>query len=165
MRKPDYVLWIDPGLMNGYARYSLIDDVMVLDEYLGPKCIRMVEAAVASKFHTPRTTIGVETFIITSETHKKSQDAKYAFEMIGMMRRAVTEEYSGNHPFEFNTRQTSSDARTFCPDRILQELGWWVPGGDHCHMAARHIFFYLANKRWLNEAQKSALVPASEDVA
>jgi hypothetical protein len=159
--RPEYVVWTDPGLMNGYAWYSLKDDTMVLEEYLGPKHISMIEAAVTNPMTARRTTIGCENFIITSETSKKSQDAKRHIEMMGMIRRAVEEEYSGIKIFEFNVKQTSSDVKTFCPDRILRELGWWRLGFDHCHDAARHVFYYLAENRWLNDKQQEALVPAA----
>lgn len=157
--RPRYVVWTDPGLMNGYAWYSLLDDTMVMEEYLGPKHIQMIEAAVKNPCTVPHTTIGVENFIITSETAKKSQDAKRHIEMMGMIRRVVDKEYSGANIFEFNTKQTSSDVKTFVPDRILRKLGWWRLGYDHCHDAARHIFYYLAQNRWLNEKQQEVLVP------
>lgn len=160
--RPKYIVWVDPGLMNGYAWYSVVNDEMVLEEYLGPKCIKMIEAAVAGpKKITAATTIGAERFVITSETAKKSQDAQTHIEMVGMMRRACTEEYSGVQLFEFNTKQTSAVVKQFCTDRILRELGWWRLGYDHCHDAARHIFYYLAQNRWLNQKQQNALVPTT----
>jgi len=160
--RPNYIVWTDPGLINGYAWYSMLDDKMVLEEYLGPKHIQMIEAAVCNPCTAPQTTIGVENFIITSETAKKSQDGKRHIEMMGMIRRAVDDEYSKVNVFEFNTRQTSSDVKTFVPDKLLRELGWWRLGYNHCHDAARHILYYLAQNNWLNEKQQWALVPRND---
>lgn len=152
--KPKFIIWVDPGLTNGFAEYDVYCDRMILGEYDGPECMRVLETAKASDV-----VIGAERFIITSETAKKSQDAQTHIEMVGMMRYVCSEEYSGFRVLEFNTSQTSSVVKEFCTNRILRELGWWRPGYDHCHDAARHIFYYLAQNNWLNEKQKEALVP------
>lgn len=158
--KPRHVLWVDPGKLCGFAWYNFAMDRMTLAEYTGPECIRMVESLI---FLTGvKLTVGCEKFIITTETAKKSQDANYHIEMQGMMRRAASLEYSTDGPkvFEFNNKQTPSMIKEFCPDRILKELGWWLPEGEgHAHDAARHIFNYLDQNRWLNEKQKKALLP------
>lgn len=158
---PRWVIWVDPGLMNGYAWYDVREDRIILEEYEGPKCIRMIETALLNPLYAKKTVIGVENFIITSETAKRSQDAKYHIEMMGMIRRVADSDYTDNSVWAFNTKQTSMVVKQFATNRVLKELGWWRLGYDHCHDSARHILYYLAQSRMLNERQKDALVPKS----
>ncbi len=152
------IVWVDPGKLNGFAWYSLLYDEMDLMELDGPTCIKKIESL--TKFVGQYITVGVERFILTVETPKKSQDGLASIEMIGMMRRAVSPEYSAVVVYEFNDKQSSSDAKVFCTNRILNELGWRFTGGNgHAEDAARHIFYYLSQHNWLNEKQLDALLP------
>ncbi len=158
MKPPDQIVWVDPGKINGFAWYSLLYDEMDLFEFDGPTCIRKIESL--TKFVGKYITVGVERFIITTKTAEKSQDGLASIEMIGMLRRAVSPEYSDAGVYEFNDKQSSRDAKVFCPDRILNALEWRLSGGEgHAEDAARHIFHYLADNRWLNPKQLDVLVP------
>ncbi len=165
MKPPGVVLWVDPGKLNGFACYFLTTDEIIMDEYSGPNCIRIVENLIS--YWNVRMVVGVERFIITRETAKKSQDGLASIEMIGMMRRAASLEYVHVQGLQrcraFNAEQSSSNAKTFVTDRILKELGWQMKGGEgHAEDAARHIFFYLNQNNWLNQKQKNALLPPEE---
>lgn len=158
MNPPEQIVWIDPGKLNGFAWYSVLYDEMSLAEYDGPTCIKRIETLI--QFVGKYIAVGVERFIITTKTAEKSQDALASIEMIGMIRRAVSPEYSSVGVYEFNDSQSSSNAKTFVPDRILKELGWQLKGGEgHAEDAARHILYYLAQHRRLNKKQLDALIP------
>mgnify|MGYP001602929749 CR=1 FL=1 len=158
MRPPEQIVWVDPGKLNGFAWYSLLYDEMELYEFDGPTCIRRIESI--TKFVGEYVTVGCERFIITTETPKKSQDGLASIEMMGMIRRAVSPEYSGVGVYEFDEKQSSSDAKTFCSDRILSALGWrFKGGGGHAEDAARHIIYYLNKHHWLSEKQLDAVLP------
>lgn len=158
MKPPEMIVWVDPGKLNGFAWYNLRYDEMKLFEFDGSMCIKRIESI--TKLAGKCVSIGVERFIITTETPKKSQDGIASIEMMGMIRRAVSPEYSDAGVYEFDDKQSSSDAKTFCTDRILNALGWRLKGGEgHAEDAARHILYYLNKHHWLSWKQLDAVLP------
>jgi hypothetical protein len=77
--------------------------------------------------------VACERFTIAAGTIKKSQDAHWALEAIGVARyisRCYGVEFIMQHP---------SDVKGAVSDEKLKKAGWYIPGKGHANDALRHV--------------------------
>lgn len=82
-----------------------------------------------------------EDFTINPETHRKP-GSRWSLEQIGVLRIAAQQ---CRQQFVL---QDVGDAKKFCPNPVLQQLGWYIPGKVHANDALRHLVLYFARIGW-----------------
>lgn len=131
MTLPPAVLWADPGMMSGLA--CLLRGRFYADEF------RFIEAGdMVSAFCQnwgSQGWVGWETYNISARLPQ--QDAHYAIEMIGVIRREAT--LAG---CRILTPAAPAD-RKLATTAMLQAIGWWVPAKDDAQSAAQHLLSWL----------------------
>lgn len=141
-----YLFCVDPGLATGLALYDMsdpINPVMVWSEE------HQVEGFYKRADEVVQTLAGqlevvCENFIITMATAKKAQ-APWSLRGVGVM-----EFLCMKYGVKF-TLQTPADAKNFCDNERLHDLGFWHKGGEgHANDALRHGVLYMSrnNKKW-----------------
>lgn len=136
------VVALDPGKTAGLAWWKTGMWSPVLQEApLFDALHRIHRAANDRKL----THLVVEDFIITIETAKKQQDHS-ALDGLGTMRYLAT-----LYELPLVTYR-ASEAKTFAPNVLLRNVGWYVPGQGHARDASRHLILFLV---------QSGVIPAS----
>jgi hypothetical protein len=133
-----YVLWLDPGLITGWALYYVDDQKIVLDQYeFDELCWRLANWC---KTTGSTTVVGVERFALTSKSwpYKDAYSALYA---IGAAKSAA----SRHGALRFLDGQTSSAGLALGTDEVLRTCGWYSTILPHGNDAARHIGSYLSS--------------------
>lgn len=127
------VIAIDPGKANGVAMYdgSLYAWEIGFDEFGD-----WLEHEILQKYAVQR--IIIERFFISMQTVKKSADAHWPMEIIGVTR-FLARRY--DVPLKL---QPKSSAATFASDEKLKLGGWYAPGKGHANDATRHLALSLA---------------------
>ena len=134
------VLAVDPGLRSGMAYWSCPGGFRSV--IVDPEDTMDFMEAWAND-HGPGGALVVESYRITVETGKKSQQ-HWPLELIGVAR------YLARVNRLLFVEQTPANAKQFCPDARLRQIGFWTPGvEDHARDAARHLALYLTRKRLL----------------
>lgn len=130
---------MDPGLRTGFALWTpdsftaLITDPEdswdVLDRWTN------------THGGTGQSLLIVERYTITPETAKKSRQ-EWSLELIGVARFLAAQ-----RRITYGL-QTPAEAKSYCPDARLRQLGMWSPGKeDHHRDATRHLVRALARRR------------------
>jgi hypothetical protein len=138
----DLILAVDPGVTTGWALYG--GDKLQgsgespIDPFLDMACQHIKNGFVK--------VVVCEDFIITTHTGRKSQDGRYNFEEIGVLRRECR---LVRIPFEL---QMPSRALKFVDDAKLRRLDWYVKGG-HARDAVRHLVLYLHERGTITAGQ------------
>jgi len=106
---------------------------------------------------SPQLAIGWERFDIDDQTHKKTRQGIHdALHVIGVCRYLTA---------KHNCRVLSEGQR-HTPDaadrRMLQALGWWVPGKDDAQSAACHMLRWLIRSNELTPAQREVIYSKNE---
>jgi len=95
-----------------------------------------------------------ERFVITPETHKKTQEGHWSMEVTGLAR-FFSWEFCGQDLFGYmpqKERKTPHGYKTFATMARLKALGWWVPTKDgHGNDAARQVLVYLVEHGWWDD--------------
>jgi hypothetical protein len=127
------VLAIDPGKTNGVALYdgSLYAWEIDFDTFGD-----WLEREVLKRYTLDR--VVIERFFISMQTVKKSADAHWAMEIIGVTR-FLARRY--DVPFKL---QAKSSVDAFASDEKLKLAGWYAPGRGHANDATRHLALSLA---------------------
>lgn len=140
------ILAADPGETTGYvlARWSPAHSRVDIVEAGQGDFDTFVDNAnrYFHSFGGAGLTVVAERFTITAQTLKKTRQTT-AIEVIGALR-WLCHAYN-SVPVSL---QSPSDAKNLVIDRRLKELGWWVPGQDHCRDALRHLGLFLTRNGW-----------------
>lgn len=134
------IIAIDPGKTCGLAIYDVAEKTMLGSEvdffdfgdWLNTSLHNLKSADVTVMVACERFTIGAGTI-------KRSQDAHWALEGIGVAR-YVTHCYA----YEF-LLQSPADAKQFATDAKLRKADWYVPGKGHANDAIRHASLAMAS--------------------
>ena len=134
------VIGIDPGKTTGIAVYdhdatTMLGVQIAFDDFGDWLNISL------SNLVAQDVTIACERFAITAGTFKKSQDAHWALEAIGVTR-YLTHCYGRSLIL-----QTAGSAKSFASDAKLRIAQWYVPGHDHANDAIRHVALALASMK------------------
>jgi hypothetical protein len=132
------IIAIDPGKTFGLAIYDISKKTMTGSEcdfadfgdWLNVSLGNLHAANVA-------VLVACERFTIGAGTIKRSQDAHWALEGIGVAR-YVTACYG----YEF-VLQSVADAKRFATDEKLRKAKWYIPGKGHANDAIRHAAMAL----------------------
>lgn len=141
-----YVLWVDPGKMNGWALYYIDEQMMFQDEYESNRLLTMLDRWLRTA--GKNTVVGCERFIITSNSSRRPGSVE-AIQSWGVVK-ATAAKYDVDI---FVDKQNSAAAKAMCRDPVLRALGWYKLGMPHANDAARHVFRWLADERLLTDAQ------------
>lgn len=134
------IIAIDPGKTCGLAIYDIAEKTMTGSEvdffdfgdWLNVSLHNLKSADVA-------VLVACERFTIGAGTIKRSQDAHWALEGIGVARYITT-----CYGFKF-ILQAPSDAKKFTTDLKLRNAGWYVTGKGHANDAIRHAVLAMAS--------------------
>lgn len=144
---PPAVLWVDPGLMTGFALLCNPPGPwgsLWVDEWDFPGACGVLESICIS--YQQQLAVGWERFTVTGETHKKTPQPD-ALHFIGVCRLMS---------LKYRCR-VLPEAQQATPSKSEQEqlkaLGWWVPSKDDAQSAAAHLL------RWL---QRTGELPPRE---
>ena len=132
------ILAIDPGMMNGWARWE-DDDLTDYGE--------MDHEEFATDVFQSLTLLGpwdavvCEDYLITIQTLKKTRQL-YSLHLIGFFKYLCR---IMDIPFIL---QTPAEAKSFSTNDKLKALGWYFPTPDgHQNDAIRHLMLYLVNEK------------------
>jgi hypothetical protein len=133
------IIAIDPGRTCGLAIYDIAEKTMIgsevdffdLGDWLNASLHNLKSANVA-------VLVACERFTIGAATIKRSADAHWALEGIGVARYVTT-----CYGFDFKL-QSPSDAKGFATDGHLRKAEWYIPGKGHANDAIRHAVLALA---------------------
>lgn len=139
---PQYILWLDPGTLTGWALYYTKDDQLITAEYEFDELVRRLEHWARSA--GPRTVIGCERFVITQNSSRRHGSVD-ALQVWGAARSAASRHNVGG----FLEHQNSSVAKNTCPDAILKAIGWYSTTMGHANDAARHIYRWMCQEDML----------------
>lgn len=142
---PLIIIGVDPGDTTGIAIWR--PGTQLTCAQLNP-----LSVVPALRPHvTARTLVACETFVIGSQTAKKSRSS-HVTDVIGRVM-GLCEECDARFK-----RQTASEAKTFAVNALLKRVGWWQPGLRHAMDAARHALLALAreNPRVFDEMIKNS---------
>lgn len=133
---PVAVMWVDPGQMTGVA-------VLLHGNYFWASEAGFMEAGSHIESwcnnYGPQLAVGWERFTIQPRT--PPQNAADAIEMIGVTRRIATRACCQILPPA--QQHTPKPAER----RILQALGWWVPGKNDAQSAAWHLVAWMLREK------------------
>lgn len=131
------VLAVDPGLRSGWSHWlnphggwgaGICDPMPMID---------LAELVLGQR---GADLVVCEAFKITQRTAQLSAQ-HWSIELIGALRWLC---HKYGVPFVL---QTPAEAKTFCPDARLRDLGMWTPGReDHHRDATRHLVLALAKR-------------------
>ena len=134
------IIGIDPGRTFGLAIYDIPKKTMTGSEvgfddfgnWLNSSLNNLKAADIA-------VLVACERFTIGAGTIKRSTDAHWALEGIGVAR-YVTSCYG----YQFKL-QMAPDAKKFATDAHLRKADWFIPGKGHANDAIRHAALALAS--------------------
>lgn len=143
------IIALDPGLASGCAIVRLSDDREIsLIESLEldvKETWYWLEGALGLYGNTPGTEFVAETFIITTETAKKSQ-SPWSLRLLG-----VAEFLAAQYSTPF-IEQTPAQAKRLVTNDMLRAGGVWHRGGEgHANDATRHAVYRLLTTGWSGE--------------
>lgn len=154
------VIAMDPGKLSGMAvleRRRTTDEhvISILESFeAGPDEFIPTFRTWYDKYNAPaaegqpRARVVLESFHITPETGKKSQEASWALEQIGAAKQACRD---FGYPVDAIMYFRPSQKQVF-PNPRLKKLGLWHVGGKgHALDAIRHGVLYLAQSGTLPE--------------
>lgn len=147
---PPYVLWLDPGATTGWALWYTREQRLTQAEYDWDELVWRLEAWASSARR--KTIIGCERFVITPDSARRPGSIE-ALQVWGAARSAATR----HDAFMFLDHQTSSMAKTSCPDEILQTLGWRRNTMGHANDAARHVYRWMCQEGVLPSTLRAKL--------
>lgn len=155
--RPQYVMWIDPGLVSGWAAYDWIAKAFV--------CGEEDLTGMGERIRAVATAIPVEQFAIGCEDYLavgKTGTPRYSFKVIGMVEWLC-------HDFDIRMLPlVPSGMRKLGSVNKLKTLGWHKPTpGGHAVDASRHLLAdMLRNHRShpLPEHIHDLLFRSTEDV-
>jgi hypothetical protein len=136
------VLWVDPGLISGWAYYHAQQDFFESGQDLFLPFGIFLATMVELSHHT--LSVGWERFLVAG---RRVGEAAYSMEVIGMIK-WIARDCTLLEP-------TASASRSMASPAVLKRLGWWNPGHQHANDAAQHLLTWYT-------ADKSRLTPAME---
>lgn len=144
---PPAVLWIDPGLMTGFARlesgiYFSADEREFMDAG------HLIVGITA--YYGASLAIGWERFTIFEDTHKLTPQPEAA-EIIGLARYHATANRCRILP------DAAPGERKPATMAMLRKIGWWVPGKDDAQSAAQHMLAWLLRTDEVPPQQRAIL--------
>lgn len=138
----NYCIGVDPGKTVGVAVYEPeLDDNPLGDQMPYDQFGAWLESWLVSGIVG---LVAIERFTITVSTARKSSDAHWAIELIG-----VTKFLCGKYSVRLREQQATT-AKNFSTDVRLKEVGWWLPGKDHARDAVRHVILALEEERCIH---------------
>lgn len=130
------IVAVDPGKVTGVAKWRR-DRPAEIDSLQQP-CWDAV-ATVHHLMTNGLTAVVCESYVISSQTLRKTRGENWSLESIGALRYLA-----GLFDIPF-ILQTPADAKSFVTDQKLHAAGWYQPStGGHANDAARHLMLYLA---------------------
>lgn len=137
---PTAIFACDPGLRSGWATWG--GDKIRYGEHDPMNTLEELDGWLHAQRQTGETCeVVFEAYLITVATAQKSQQ-HYSLELIGAARWLC---HAAGVPFEL---QKPSEAKRFCPDQRLRDLGIYASGrADHERDALRHLVMRLAKHR------------------
>jgi hypothetical protein len=133
-----YVLWLDPGLITGWALYYVEDEKIDVQQYEFDELSWRLEAWCSTA--GPSTVVGVERFALTAKSWQYP-DAYHALYAIGAAKAAA----SRHKALRFLDGQTSSAGLALGSDEVLKACGWYSTILPHGNDASRHVGSYLTS--------------------
>ncbi len=131
------IMAIDPGLTSGVVTMDTHSPhVLSIHELTFNELVKMLDDMDA---HDLPDTMICESYIITGRTVALTRQYD-ALNIIGMLRYFSV---SDGKPLFL---QPASDAKSFCDNKKLKEVGWYVPGKEHAMDAARHLFLWCTKQ-------------------
>lgn len=129
MPEPRYVMWVDPGLVSGWASYDWVADSFI--------CGEENLTGIGERIRAVATGIPVEQFAVGCEDYLavgNSGTPRYSFEVIGMVKWLAYEYGFTMLPL------VPSGMRKLGSVNKLKALGWYKPTpGGHAIDASRHL--------------------------
>jgi hypothetical protein len=134
------IIAIDPGRTCGLAIYDIAEKTMVGSEVDFFDFGNWLNASLNNlKNANVPVLVACERFTIGAATIKRSQDAHWALEGIGVARYVTT-----CYGFEFKL-QAVADAKKYVTDAHLRKCGWFIRGKGHANDAIRHATLAMAS--------------------
>jgi hypothetical protein len=143
---PPAVLWIDPGLFTGLAR--LERGIFTVDEREFQAAGDFIVGMTAH--YGPMLAVGWERFTIFADTHKYTQQPE-AIQIIGVARYHATANRCRILPENEQMTPKANDRR------MLESIGWWVPGKNDAQSAANHMLVWLLRQGELPPRERAML--------
>jgi hypothetical protein len=151
------LLCLDPGLTSGVAQISLHGETPVLD-YSAELSVDETEDWLVERIYAlnklretawvPHIEVVAETFIITTETAKKTQ-SPWSLRLLGSTH-FIARTYG--HSDVVWAEQRPSDAKALVSNDILRAAEMWHRGGGgHANDAIRHGIYRLITTGWSGE--------------
>jgi hypothetical protein len=130
---------IDPGKTVGTAMYDTELNVLTgqevefedMGDWLNVQLATLVNQEVV---------VACERFTISSGTLRKTADAHWAIEGIGITK------YLAHCYRRKLVLQLVGDAKGLSKDERLREVGWYIVGKGHATDAVRHVIYCMANE-------------------
>lgn len=134
------IIGIDPGKTSGLALYTVETKHMHGTEIGFNDFGDWFNTSLANlKTAGTEVVVVIERFTIAANTIKKSQDAHWSLELIGVTR-YLCHCYSTHLMF-----QMPSDAKHYATDEKLRKAEWYLPGKKHANDAMRHVSLAMAS--------------------
>jgi hypothetical protein len=131
------VIALDPGVTTGLAWQT--EDCVAFAELQQEHVLQFVWERLRDPEHRIDAVV-CESFTITVQTAKKSQDGLVSIEIIGALRWMCA-----LHGVRFQL-QSPAVAKNFVDDAKLKRVGIYPTGLDHAKDAARHLVLFLYNQ-------------------
>jgi hypothetical protein len=141
-----FILSVDPGELSGVCLVRREPmELIESDELDWVETARFIDAKLR-EYGGENVDVVCERFIITVQTAKNSQQG-ISLELIGIVRFLALVHKAGAI-----TLQSSADAKKFCTNPRLKQVGLWHVGGEgHALDALRHALLRLVNTGWSDE--------------
>lgn len=150
MTEIEFIMWIDPGVVSGVALYNLVTgEPPLVGEHEFADLIDHLDLTVGML--APWLLMGVERFVLTSLSHRRSGSIE-AIMAWGVCRAAAV-----HHKILLLVEDQRSEDMAIASDEVLRALGWYTPGKPHANDACRHVFAYLASTSKLTTDQRAAV--------
>ena len=132
------ILAVDPGGNTGFAVWADGDWHAWAQPWVE------VGAVIQAELEAGLDCLIMESFHITAQTARKSQDGLVSIELIGVGRYLSS---CFGVPFVL---QSPGEAKSFADDRKLKAWDFWTKGVDHPRDATRHLLLYLCGHRLID---------------
>jgi hypothetical protein len=131
------IMAIDPGLTSGVVTLDTISPKVITTHELSfEELVKMLDDLDA--YGIPDAYV-CESYTITARTVTLSRQYD-ALEIIGVLRYFSIS--TGNPLYLYKPYE----AKSFCNNAKLKDIGWYVPGKEHAMDAARHLFLWCVKQ-------------------
>ena len=136
------IISLDPGKVTGLAFYTVETEHMEGSEIGFDDFGDWLNVSLTNlKAQGTDVLVVIERFTIFASTAKKSQDAHWSLELIG-----VTRYLCHCHDVSL-LMQLPGDAKHYANDEKLRRAGWYVKGKGHANDAIRHVALAMNSLR------------------